>query len=248
MAAIGRSKPLHGQTVLITGAARRLGRIWSIEAAKLGADLIMHYNSSGREAEELCGLIKENYSVKCHLWQQDLAIINQLKQSLGQLLKKVPLHILVNNAAVFFSDAQIESKPELERVTFDINFVAPHILSEVVAETSNVKSGKIINIVDWRAVKTDQTYSLYSHSKRLLYETTKTHALKYSPRFSVNALALGAILPPAGKKKEEAAINQVPLKRWIKNEEFENAIQFLLTCNEYLTGEIIFLDGGRHLA
>ena len=104
-----------------------------------------------------------------------------------------------------------------------------------------------MNILDWRALRPGADHFPYTISKAALASMTHSLAVALSPDITVNGLALGAILPPSDAKASADIIKNVPLKRWATENEVEEALLFLLTCPRYITGEIIHLDGGRHL-
>jgi pteridine reductase len=108
--------------------------------------------------------------------------------------------------------------------------------------------GRIVNIVDWRALRPAADHFPYTISKAALVAMTKSLAVALAPRITVNGLALGAILPPTGNPSaSEKIIENIPANRWSEANEVEDALLFLLTGPAYITGEIIHVDGGRHL-
>src|SRR5262245_14600657 len=104
-----------------------------------------------------------------------------------------------------------------------------------------------IHILDWRALRPGADHFPYTISKAALASMTKSLAVALAPRIIVNGLALGAILPPFHGKAKTDIIKNVPAGRWAEESEIEQALLFLLTYPAYITGEIIHLDGGRHL-
>ncbi|MFN3491969.1 MAG: SDR family oxidoreductase, partial [Anaerolineales bacterium] len=129
---------------------------------------------------------------------------------------------------------------------FAINLTAPFLLSQAFAKQTT--HGRIINILDWRALRPGADHFPYTITKSALASMTKSLAVALAPNITVNGLAMGAILPPADKPSpSEKIIESVPAKRWAEANEVEGALIFLLTCPTYITGEIIHLDGGRHL-
>ena len=128
-----------------------------------------------------------------------------------------------------------------------INLTAPFLLSrEFVGRLEG--SGDIINILDWRALRPGPDHFAYTIAKAGLAAMTRSLALAAAPNVRVNALALGAILPPPeAEDYDDEIIAAVPAGRWGSAEETFDALQMLLTAPGYITGEIIHLDGGRHL-
>jgi pteridine reductase len=130
----------------------------------------------------------------------------------------------------------------------DINLTVPFLLSQALArQLPEGKEGRIVNIVDWRALRPGADHFPYTISKAALAALTRSLAAALAPRITVNALAFGAILPPSDRPATAKIIENVPAQRWSKPEEVAEAIVFLLSGPAYITGEIIHLDGGRHL-
>lgn len=102
-------------------------------------------------------------------------------------------------------------------------------------------------MLDWRAMRPGKDHLAYSISKAALGALTRSLAQAFAPRISVNALALGAVLPPSNEPVDPEIEKKIPLKRWASIEEMGNAVMFLSSAPPELTGEIIYLDGGRHL-
>ena len=156
------------------------------------------------------------------------------------------LDILVNNAAIFPLDS-------LATVTFEdlvrnmqVNAWAPFVLSRDFARV--VGRGKIVNLVDSRTHDFDWTHVAYILSKHVLDVLTRVTALKYAPDITVNGVAPGLILPPPGKDESylDRLTDTVPLKRHGSPEDIAEAVLYLLK-SDFVTGETIAVDGGRHL-
>ena len=101
--------------------------------------------------------------------------------------------------------------------------------------------------MDWRSFRPGTNHFPYTISKSGLLALTKSLAVSLAPSLTVNGIALGAILPPTDETSINKAIDNLPIPRWAKMEEVEDTVLFLLTGPEYITGEVIHLDGGRHL-
>ena len=129
----------------------------------------------------------------------------------------------------------------------NINLTAPFLLSQAFAK--HAQEGRIVNILDWRALRPGADHFPYTISKSALAAMTKSLAAALAPRITVNGLALGAILPPADNSSaKDKVIEAVPAQRWGEANEVEEALLFLLSGPAYITGEIIHVDGGRHLS
>lgn len=240
-------QPLHAKTILITGAARRLGRLFALACAHAGADIIIHHGHSDADAEslrqEIIGLGSQAW-----VFQADLSDSSQTQNLIPIINRSTPIHYLINNAAIF------------EALTFDstsltdwnnhlaLNLTAPFLLSQAFARQAQAEdNARIINILDWRALRPGADHFPYTVSKSALAVMTKSLAVALAPKIIVNGLALGAILPPSDGIANPEIIKNIPMKRWAHENEVEQALLFLLTSPTYITGEIIHVDGGRHL-
>jgi len=241
------SKPLDGKTVLITGAARRIGRSLALTIAHAGANIILHHGHSPKLAAqtqtEIKALGREAYVINA-----DLSDPNQASELLYRANAYGPIYGLINNAAMFDSITLFETNLDDWQKHLNTNLTAPFLLSQAFARElpENLK-GKIVNILDWRALRPGADHFPYTVTKAALAAMTKSLAISLAPRIQVNGLALGAILPPAGQSTSPELMQNVPLKRWSTLEEVGQAMLFLLSGPEYITGEIIHIDGGRHL-
>ena len=237
---------LTGKTILITGAARRLGRLFALACGRAGADLILHHGHSPQEAE---ALRDELASLGRRAWV--LAADFSHPESASQLIERAnelsPLYGLVNSASIFEPLSLQETSLDDWNNHLNVNLTAPFLLSQAFAK--HVKQGRIVNILDWRALRPGADHFPYTVTKSALAAMTKSLAIALAPNITVNGLALGAILPPADQPSaSEKVIEAVPAKRWSEAGEAEDALLFLLSSSSaYITGEIIHVDGGRHL-
>jgi NAD(P)-dependent dehydrogenase (short-subunit alcohol dehydrogenase family) len=238
---------LKGRTILVTGAARRIGRIIALAVAREGANVILHYRRSVEEANELRDELA-SLGVQGYPLQADL----EDKTQAGDLLQRAraygPVFGLVNNAAIF-EPLNLE---KTDQAAWDrhlaVNLTAPFLLSRAFAgQVPTCEEGRIINILDWRALRPTADHFAYTISKAALAAMTRSLAVALAPRITVNGLALGAILPPSGQDPTPDILSSVPANRWASPEELSQALIFLITGPAYITGEIIHLDGGRHL-
>ena len=241
------NKPLSGKNILITGAARRVGKILALAAARSGGNLIIHHNNSPKFAidtrEEILAL-----GCKVSIVKADLSDPNQAMELLDKASIFGRIDTLVNNAAIFEPVNIFTTTPEDWQRHLNINLTAPFLLSQSLArQTPSDGMARIINILDWRALRPGVDHFPYTISKAALAAMTQSLALSLAPNIIVNALALGAILPPSDQSGQPDIIRNVPARRWSTPEELSAAFLFLLTGPEYITGEIIHLDGGRHL-
>jgi NAD(P)-dependent dehydrogenase (short-subunit alcohol dehydrogenase family) len=239
--------PLRGKTILVTGAARRVGRMLALACAQAGADMMIHH---GRSAQQALDVQKEIASLGCRGWilVSDLSKADEVARLISQANAISPLYGLVNSAAIF-------EPLSLEQTTLTdwerhmaINLTAPFMLSQAFAkQVPDNGEGRIVNVLDWRALHPGADHFPYTVSKAALAALTQSLAVALAPRITVNGLALGAVLPPANESSNEEIIKSVPAHRWSDAKEVEEALIFLLAGPAYITGEIIHMDGGRHL-
>jgi len=237
---------LLNKTVLITGSAVRIGKEITLAFAERGANLIIHYNKSELKAEELkAELIKKN--IKAFTIQADFRQSRQYESFIDECLEKAgSLDILVNNASVFPKISLNDLTLTDLMTDMEINTWAPFALSRAFA--GKVKSGSIINMLDQRITSYDWTHTGYILSKHVLTVLTKMSALAFAPSIRVNGIAPGLILPPPGEPVSyiENLAPTVPLKKHGDPKDVAEAAVFLAEC-DYVTGDVIFVDGGRHL-
>ncbi len=237
-------KPLDGKTVLVTGGARRVGRLFALACGRAGANVIIHHGNSAREASDVQNEIA-SFGPQAWTLPSDLSNADEVSRLISRANEFSPLYALVNSAAIFeplsFQDTKLE---DWER-HISINLTAPFLLSQAFAK--HTSHGRIVNILDWRALRPGADHFPYTVTKSALAAMTKSLAVALAPNITVNGLALGAILPPANESASEKIIEQVPAKRWVEAGEVEDALIFLLSGPAYITGEIIHVDGGRHL-
>ena len=239
------NESLNGKTVLITGAARRLGRLFALACARAGADIVIHHGHSDGDAENLRDEIT-GLGRRAWIFKADLSDSNQSRELIPQINESTPLHALVNSAAIFEPlSMEKTSLPDWERHVA-INLTAPFLLSQAFAKQAG-DGARIVNILDWRALRPGADHFPYTVSKAALAALTKSLAVALAPDIMVNGLALGAVLPPADRNVNPEITKSIPAKRWSKVSEVEDALLFLLTGPAYITGEILQVDGGRHL-
>ncbi len=238
---------LKGQTALVTGGAVRIGAAICRALAAAGARVVIHCRRSVTEAarlrEELEEAGGESFVVTADLDRGDEAagLVARAVESAG------PLDILVNNAAVFTKETLDAADAAALASTFQANLFAPLLLMRAFAGQG--RRGQIVNLLDRRIRGWDTSCAPYALSKKALAEATRLAALTWAPRLRVNAVAPGPVLPPPGEGpdhlRERAGF--VPLGRPCAPAEVADAVLFLLR-NDALTGQVIFVDGGQHLA
>ncbi len=241
------SKPLDGKTVFITGAARRIGRSLALTVAHAGANVILHHGHSPKLATQTQTEIKA-LGREAYIIQSDLSDLNQSSELMYRANAYGPIHALINNAAIFDPISMLETTLDEWQKHLNTNLTSPFLLSQAFAkELPEDEKGKIVNILDWRSLRPGPDHFPYSVTKSALAGMTKSMAIQLAPRIQVNGLALGAILPPADQTTGTEILENIPAQRWATLEEVGQALLFLLSGPEYITGEIIHIDGGRHL-
>ena len=234
---------------LVTGAGRRIGRALALALGDTDCRVAVHYNRSEQDANETASLIKamgkEAITVKADL--EDPTQVEALAAHVNEQLG--PIEIMVNNASVFDKVGLKEVSAEEFDRHFAINVRAPFLLAKSMNEQLATGSpGKIINLNDWR--KARPTRFAYGVTKSALSGLTRTLALSMAPNVQVNEIALGAILPPADipidRPRDKIAINLGPADRMGSLNEVADAMMMLIK-NDFITGETINVDGGRHI-
>jgi pteridine reductase len=239
------NEPLLNKCILITGAARRIGRIFALACARAGANVVIHHGHSDAEAEVLRDEIK-GLGRQAWIFKADLNDSLQVQDLLPQIGESTDLHGLVNSAAIFEPLSLNQTSLDDWQEHISINLTAPFLLSKAFASQAKA-GGRIVNILDWRALRPGADHFPYTISKASLAAMTESLAVALAPDITVNGLALGAALPPSDGAANPEILKNIPMKRWAQESEIEDALIFLLTCPSYITGEIVHVDGGRHL-
>jgi NAD(P)-dependent dehydrogenase (short-subunit alcohol dehydrogenase family) len=231
---------------LVTGAAVRIGRAISFALADAGMDIVVHFRSSEAEARQLCGEL-ERRGVRAWPVQGDFADPSEGARVVERALGVAgALDVLVNNASIFPRD-------DLQTLTLEglfenlrVNAWAPFTASRAFA--TRVGRGHIINLLDSRLDDADWTHVGYLLSKHVLAALTRMMALAFAPHITVNGVAPGLILPPPGASHDyiDALVATVPLAQHGDPEDVARAVAYLAR-SEFVTGEVIYVDGGRHL-
>ena len=238
---------LHGKTAIVTGASRRIGRAISTALGEAGANVVIHdHQSLQGDCENLCDEM-DRFGVKTWIVTADFENPSDTASVIERALKSAGnLDMLINCAAIFVGDTLRDADFKNLMRHMQINAWAPLILSREFARL--VTQGKIINLLDTRISGYDWMHVSYILSKHVLHVLTKMTALEFAPGIAVNGLAPGLILPPQGK--DMSYLNElaetVPLKRHGGPEDIVDAVLFLLK-SDFITGQIINIDGGRHL-
>ncbi len=239
--------PLEHKLILVTGAARRIGRALALAAARAGADVVLHYNSS---TDEAAATAREIGALGRHAWPvcADFTRPGDIEQLIEKTRTLGTLFGLVNSAAAFDAEVMNETGLDAWGRTLAVNLTAPFMLTQAFArQLPEGAEGRVVNILDWRALHPGADHFAYTVSKAALASMTMSMALAVPPRITVNGIALGAILPPSNGGESQGLLESIPAQRWGQLREVEETLRFLLNGPSYITGEIIHVDGGRHL-
>ena len=243
---------ISGKVALITGSAKRIGRLTAIELAKRGARVAIHYRSSVVEANETQRRIRAEGGTGA-LFQADLSDLAAIQEMFRKLDQQFGgLDILVNSASTFHTGTAGETSGELWDEQMHSNARAPFFVAQAAAQMmmrgKGNHHGKIVNIVDVAGEVIWPGYFAYSVSKAALIAVNRGLAKAYAPAIQVNGIAPGPVLFPDYYTAEQkrSAIERTLLKREGHPSDIVNAVVFLIE-NDYITGEIIHVDGGRHI-
>ena len=233
---------------LVTGGAKRIGRAICLELAAAGFDVAVHHRDSDAEADSLVRDI-ETMGRRAVALSADLTDVVATDALVGRAVEALgPLTALVNNASVFADDRLDSVTGESWSEHLDTNLRAPVLLAQVFARQAP-DGAAIVNILDQRVLKPDPRFFSYSLSKSALWFATRTMAQALAPRIRVNGVGPGPTLPSVHQTPEEfeAEARGTLLQRAGSPEAVAAAVRWLLDA-ELVTGQMIAVDGGQHLA
>ncbi|MBI3800455.1 MAG: SDR family oxidoreductase [Deltaproteobacteria bacterium] len=236
---------LAGKIVLITGAARRLGRAIALSLAAEGADIALHVHTSSGEdlAREIAALGRRAWVMRANLARPEEAA----RFSETVLAAVGRIDILVNNAAVVFPTPLPTLTASLWRTVLHTNLTAPFVLSLRLGRIMQRRGmGKILQLGDWSGVRPVAGYLPYCVSKNGLLMLTQVLAKTFAPQVQVNAVAPGPVLPPDSYTtvERQAVLARTPLRRLGQAADVVRAVRFLVTMGNFVSGSTYFVDGG----
>lgn len=235
--------------VMITGGAHRVGRAMALDLAANGYGVIIHANSSLDDAEKLCAEIKDK-GANAFAVQADLTNMRDVAGLIDQAVSKAGhIEILVNNASVFEADDINDLNETLWDAHFDVHVKAPAFLSSALSKHLAGREGMIINMIDQRVWRLNPNFFTYTLSKSALWTATQTMAQALGPNIRVNAIGPGPTLKndrqtDADFEKQQASLI---LEQGPDLSEFGATIRYLWQAKS-ITGQMLALDGGQHLA
>lgn len=239
---------LRGKVALVTGGGRRVGRALALALAGRGAAVAVHYNESDSGAREVSASIAkrrgraETFGADLTQPEAPAALVQRVVETLGAL------DVLINSAAVMIRTPFGEVTTEAWNRIFALNLRAPFFLAQAAAPHLRRARGAIVNIADLAAFETWPGYVPHGLTKSGIVHMTKNLARVLAPEVRVNAVAPGTVLLPEDWSEADAARldETTPLKRQGSPDDVALAMLFLLDA-DYITGETIIVDGGRHV-
>ncbi len=246
-----KSAPSPYKAALVTGAAARIGRAVALDLAARGIAIVVHHRNSTQEADEVVQDIRANGG-RAAFVSGDLANMDSTQSLISSAAAAIgePIDILVNNASVFEQDTALSMTPASWNLHQAVNLRAPVFLSQqLFDQLPEGRKGCIINMIDQRVLKLNPQYFSYTAAKAGLWTVTRTLAQTLAPAVRVNAVSPGPTL--ANRFQAEADFNReansVLLGHGPETSEITSAIKFLLETPS-VTGQMLTLDGGQHLA
>jgi NAD(P)-dependent dehydrogenase (short-subunit alcohol dehydrogenase family) len=235
--------------VLVTGSGKRLGRGLAIEFAKLGWDIIIHYNNSQESAAKTVEEIK-SYGVHCISFGADIRQVSELEAGFENAVNEIGYpDVLVNNAAIYPELNHLDTTDyQLWNDVINTNLTGYFAMSKIFS--ANAKSGShIINIASMGAFRIWKGRIPYNVSKAGVLQLTKALALDLAPNIAVNSVSPGSISIPDEPPTEELAlkIDSIPMKRYGNINDVFEAVNFFASSSLYITGQNICIDGGYNL-
>lgn len=235
---------------LVTGGAKRIGAAICRGLHGFDMDIIIHFNKSSDSAIALADELNQIRPDSAYTLQADLGLSDIPAKLIDQAISiRQRLDVLINNASVFYpTPLQAVTTRQWQEI-MNINLSAPLFLSLAARGHLAATAGCIINLGDIYADILLPDHSLYCISKSALTTLTKSLAIELAPEIRVNAIAPGAILwhdnINSGQQKE--ILEQIPLGKTGKVEDIVNAVDFLVNRGDYITGQVITIDGGRSM-
>lgn len=244
---------MHGKVVLITGGAKRVGAGICRRLHAAGATLMLHFRRSAGEARLLQAELNHVRGNSVALIQADLLDVAKLPSLVEQTLATFGrLDALVNNASSFFATPVGEITTQAWEDLVGTNLRAPLFLSQAAAPALKRAQGAIVNITDIHAELPLKQYVAYTVAKAGLSGLTRSLARELAPEVRVNAIAPGPILWPEDGQFDELSrqriVSHTPLRREGTPDDIARAVHFLLADAPYVTGVVLAVDGGRHIA
>jgi pteridine reductase len=238
-------------TVLITGAARRIGATIAQACHQSGMNVAIHYRYSESQAQALAHELNAKRAGSAHIFSADLSKISELPTLIEQVIQHFGrLDVLINNASSFYATPVLEVTEQQWQDLFSSNVKGAFFLSQAAIPHLRIQKGQIINITDIHARKPMRNHSVYCMAKSALTMMTHSLAKELAPDIRVNAIAPGAVLPPEGTEalsdeQMQRIIDKTALKRLGSPQDIANVVLYLINRADYVTGQTIKVAGGR---
>ncbi|HYW04754.1 MAG TPA: pteridine reductase [Gammaproteobacteria bacterium] len=240
---------LQGKTVLVTGAARRIGAAIATHLHGCGMNVVLHYHESGTAAEALRDLLQLQRPGSVTLVRADIRDTTVLQELVEAAVRSWGrLDVLVNNASTFYPTVVGETTPLQWDDLMGTNLRAPFFLSQAARPHLAASRGSIVNITDIHASRPLRTHPVYCAAKAGLAMLTRSLARELGPEIRVNAVAPGAILWPEQGLDDATRtriIDRTALKRAGDPQDIARAVRYLVAEAGYVTGHVLPVDGGR---
>ncbi len=233
---------------LVTGAGRRVGRAIALALAARGMHVVVHYHGSSEGADETVRLIRQLGGTADGI-QADLRDVSGGDSLIDRSIETAGrLDALVNSAAVMLRTPVGETSAAEWDAMFSLNVRAPYFLAQRAAPALRASRGSVVNIADLAAYETWPAYVPHGVTKAAIVQMTRGLAHALAPEVRVNAVAPGVVLLPDGWSDADAERlrSTTPLRRLGTPEDVAGAVVFLIDA-DYITGEVIKVDGGRHV-
>ncbi len=242
---------LQGKVALVTGAAKRIGAAISTALHDNGANVVVHYRNSANDARSLVHELQATRHDSAIAVQADLNDTAELPGLIDQVVSwHGRLDILVNNASSFYPTPPGTITEEHWDDLVGSNFKAPLFLSQAAIPALSESRGSIVNIVDIHAQRPLRNHTVYGPAKAALAMLTRSLAKDLAPDVRVNGVAPGAILWPEDDMSDAtkaSILEQVPLERPGEPADVAELVLYLVRDANYVTGQIIAVDGGRSI-
>jgi len=239
------------QVALITGAARRIGAACARLLHARGLSIIVHYHHSESEALVLVDELNTLRAASASAIEADLLVASEVAQLATEARRRFGnIDVLINNASSFYPTPLGLVQEQDWDILLGSNLKAPFFLSQALAPMLRDRGGCIVNLVDIHAERGLPGHVVYSIAKAGLVAMTKCLAKELAPHVRVNAVAPGAILWPEveiSDTQKADVLQKVPLARCGDVNDIAKAVAFLVSDAEYVTGQVLAVDGGRLL-
>ncbi len=243
------NKPLQGQTALVTGAAKRIGRAIALAYASAGANVAITYRASATEADETVRELAE-LGVEASAHRCDLDSAEEIAACLPQVIARHRrLDLLVNNAGTFASSALEDITPEAWDAMFAANTRGPFLMAKAALPHLREARGRIVNIGSLGGIQPWATHGHYCTSKAALHMLSQVMAKAWAPEVSVNCIAPGMIVQSASEvgPAYQHFAEKTPMKRNGTSTDVAAAALFFATGPHFITGQLLAVDGGLGL-